>query len=60
MANFHWKDSIVNPEEKLKVNGGAVLLSYIRPILSNQCKNNSYKRKEMIIDVKSLQIQTLS
>lgn len=33
-ANFKWDENIKNPEKMLKVNGGAVLLSYFRPILA--------------------------
>ena len=33
-ANFKWNEKIENPEKMLKVNGGAVLLSYIRPIVA--------------------------
>ena len=34
-ADFSWDDEIKNPEKMLKVSGGTVLLSYIRPILAN-------------------------
>lgn len=34
-ADFLWDDEIKNPEKMLKVSGGTVLLSYIRPILAN-------------------------
>lgn len=33
-ANFKWDMSIKDPEKMLEVNGGAVLLSYFRPILA--------------------------
>lgn len=33
-ANFKWDENIKNPEKMLKVNGGAVLLSYFRPIIA--------------------------
>ncbi len=35
VADFTWNDEIENVEKKLKINGGTVLLSYIRPILAN-------------------------
>lgn len=34
-ADFKWDDEVKNPDNMLKVNGGTVLLSYIRPILAN-------------------------
>ncbi|MDU2197563.1 MAG: hypothetical protein E7E21_03970 [Peptostreptococcaceae bacterium] len=34
-ADFLWNEEIENPEKMLKVSGGTVLLSYIRPILAN-------------------------
>lgn len=34
-ANFSWNEEIKNPEKMLKVSGGTVLLSYIRPTLAN-------------------------
>lgn len=34
-ADFKWDDKIKNPDGMLKVSGGTVLLSYIRPILAN-------------------------
>ena len=34
-ADFSWNDEIKSPEKMLKVSGGTVLLSYIRPILAN-------------------------
>lgn len=34
-ADFSWDDEIKNPEKMLKISGGTVLLSYIRPILAN-------------------------
>lgn len=34
-ADFHWKEDVKNPEKMLKINGGTVLLSYIRPILAS-------------------------
>lgn len=33
-AEFKWAEEIKNPESMLKVSGGTVLLSYIRPILA--------------------------
>lgn len=33
-ANFKWDENIKDPEKLLRVNGGAVLLSYFRPILA--------------------------
>lgn len=33
-ANFKWNENTKNPEKMLRVNGGAVLLSYFRPILA--------------------------
>lgn len=33
-ASFKWDENTKNPEKMLKVNGGAVLLSYFRPILA--------------------------
>lgn len=34
-ADFSWNNEIKNPEKMLKVSGGTVLLSYIRPLLAN-------------------------
>ena len=34
VSDFNWKDDIPDLDKKLKVNGGTVLLSYIRPILA--------------------------
>ena len=34
-ADFKWNDEIDNPDKMLKISGGTVLLSYIRPILAN-------------------------
>ena len=34
-ADFSWIDEIKSHEKMLKVSGGTVLLSYIRPILAN-------------------------
>lgn len=34
-AEFVWTEEINNPDGMLKVSGGAVLLSYIRPVLAN-------------------------
>lgn len=34
-SDFKWEEDIKNPEKMLRVSGGAVLLSYIRPVLSN-------------------------
>ena len=34
-ANFHWNENVKNPERMLQINGGSMLLSYIRPILSS-------------------------
>ncbi len=33
-ANFKWDENIKDPEKMLRVNGGAVLLSYFRPIIA--------------------------
>lgn len=33
-AEFKWAEEVKNPESMLKVSGGTVLLSYIRPILA--------------------------
>ena len=33
-ANFKWNEEVKNPDRMLEVNGGTVLLSYIRPILA--------------------------
>lgn len=35
VSEFKWEREIKNIENMLKVNGGAVLLSYLRPILSS-------------------------
>lgn len=35
LADFSWNDNIENAENMLKISGGTVLLSYIRPILAN-------------------------
>lgn len=35
VSEFRWEKEIKNIENMLKVNGGAVLLSYLRPILSS-------------------------
>lgn len=35
VAEFTWEEDVQNPEKMLKVSGGTVLLSYIRPILAN-------------------------
>lgn len=35
LAEFTWEENISNPEKMLRISGGTVLLSYIRPILSN-------------------------
>ena len=35
VSEFKWEKEIKNIENMLKVNGGAVLLSYLRPILSS-------------------------
>lgn len=35
VSEFKWEKEIKNVENMLKVNGGAVLLSYLRPILSS-------------------------
>ena len=35
VADFKWNDEIDNPDKMLKISGGTVLLSYIRPILAN-------------------------
>lgn len=34
-ANFRWKEDIEDLDGTLKVSGGTVLLSYMRPILAN-------------------------
>lgn len=34
-AKFRWEDNVRDPESMLKINGGSVLLSYIRPVLAN-------------------------
>ena len=34
-ANFRWKEDIEDLDDTLKVSGGTVLLSYMRPILAN-------------------------
>lgn len=34
-ADFLWDEEIENPEKMLKISGGTVLLSYIRPMLAN-------------------------
>ena len=33
-ADFKWDNEVKNPDKMLEVNGGTVLLSYIRPILA--------------------------
>lgn len=33
-ANFKWNEEVKDPDRMLEVNGGTVLLSYIRPILA--------------------------
>lgn len=35
VSEFAWESDILNVEDMLKVNGGAILLSYLRPILSS-------------------------
>lgn len=35
LANFKWNNNIKDPKNMLKISGGTVLLSYIRPILAN-------------------------
>lgn len=35
VSEFKWEKEIKNIENMLKVNGGAVLLSYLRPVLSS-------------------------
>lgn len=35
VSEFKWEEEVKNIENMLKVNGGAVLLSYLRPILSS-------------------------
>lgn len=35
VSEFTWENDITNVENMLKVNGGAILLSYLRPILSS-------------------------
>ena len=35
VSEFKWEKELKNVENMLKVNGGAVLLSYLRPILSS-------------------------
>ncbi len=35
VADFKWNDEVKAPENMLKISGGTVLLSYIRPILAN-------------------------
>ena len=35
VADFKWNNEIKNPDNMLKISGGTVLLSYIRPILAN-------------------------
>lgn len=35
IADFKWNDEVKNPDNMLKVSGGTVLLSYIRPILAS-------------------------
>lgn len=35
VSEFKWENDIPNVENMLKVNGGAILLSYLRPILSS-------------------------
>lgn len=35
VSEFQWGNNIPNVENMLKVNGGAILLSYLRPILSS-------------------------
>ena len=35
VADFKWNDEIKDPDSMLKISGGTVLLSYIRPILAN-------------------------
>lgn len=35
VSEFIWENNICNVENMLKVNGGAILLSYLRPILSS-------------------------
>lgn len=34
-ADFQWNDEVKNPDSMLKVSGGTVLLSYIRPVLAS-------------------------
>lgn len=35
VSEFRWENGIKNIENMLKVNGGAILLSYLRPVLSS-------------------------
>lgn len=35
VSEFSWEEEIPDIENKLRINGGTVLLSYIRPILAN-------------------------
>ena len=35
IADFKWNNEIKDPDNMLKISGGTVLLSYIRPILAN-------------------------
>ena len=35
VADFQWNDEVKKPDSMLKVSGGTVLLSYIRPILAS-------------------------
>lgn len=34
VADFTWNEDVENPDNMLKISGGTVLLSYIRPILA--------------------------
>ena len=34
-SDFIWNENIKDPESMLKISGGTVLLSYLRPILAN-------------------------
>lgn len=35
LADFKWNEAIKNPNDMLKISGGTVLLSYIRPVLAS-------------------------
>ena len=44
VSEFGWENEIQNVENMLKINGGAVLLSYLRPIVSSLTMQAGIKR----------------